>query len=384
MIKSNGTILITGDFCPVNRTSSLITVGGERPLFNDFLAFTKDKDISVTNLECPLTETEAEIDKYGPAMKASANVARILSAAGFNLVTLANNHIMDYGIKGLKSTLKACEANNMNYVGVGDSQTEARKIFYARAGSFNVAILNFAENEFSTTQGRYPGANPLDPINNYGDILEAKTNADYVIVIVHGGNELFNLPSPRIKKTFHFFAEAGASAIFLHHAHCYSGYEIYKGTPIFYGLGNFIFDKPLKRNQPWNYGYAVELNLTGNLIFNIIPYDQCGKNIGITLLNDKEKQLFNYNIERLNSIIMDDEKLSMEFEKYCKRVKKVYFSHIEPHSIKLLHSLRNRKLLPSLLSKKKKTLYLNLMRCESHRDVLINLLDSREGLHPEN
>jgi poly-gamma-glutamate synthesis protein (capsule biosynthesis protein) len=377
MITNKGEILITGDFCPINRIGQLVSIGDYNSTFNDFLPFIKDKDLAITNLECPLTETDTKINKYGPSLKAPVETAEILARAGFNLVTLANNHIMDYGSSGLKSTLQACKNNNIKYIGVGESHLEARRIFYTKAGNFTVAILNFAENEFSTTHGNYPGANPLDTIENYHDILEAKANADYVIVIFHGGNEMFDLPCPRIKKTFHFFADAGASAIFGHHTHCYSGYEVYKRVPIFYGLGNFLFDIPNKSDSAWNRGYAVELFLNNKITFNIIPYVQCSNRSGIRLMNDEENKLFYENITHLNSIILEDELLQNEFEKYCSRSKRLYFSLLEPHSIRLFHFLRNRKLFPSLLSKNKKTIYLNLLRCESHRDVLLNLLDKR-------
>jgi poly-gamma-glutamate synthesis protein (capsule biosynthesis protein) len=373
-------ILITGDFCPVNRISDLILHEKFEAVFNDFLPVIKDKELSITNLECPLTDTGKKINKYGPLLKGSINTAKALSIAGFKLVTLANNHIMDYGINGLQSTIGTCKKNSIDYVGAGENYYKARQIYYAKVGNHNVAILNFAENEFSTTHGNFPGANPFDLVENFRDISEAKANADYVIVIFHGGHEMFDLPSPRIKNTFHFYVEAGASAIFAHHAHCYSGYEIYKGAPIFHGLGNFIFDNPDKQNSNWNSGFAIEVVLDNKLNYNIIPYMQCDQHIGIKLMDSHEKELFYDNISRLNSIILNDELLNIEFEKYCNRVRKMYFSFLEPHSNKFLHFLRNRKLFPSLISKNKMTLYLNLIRCESHREIIINLLDKRESV----
>jgi poly-gamma-glutamate synthesis protein (capsule biosynthesis protein) len=95
-------------------------------------------------------------------------------------------------------------------------------------------------------------------------------------------------------------------------------------------------------------------------------------------MQDDGNKTFFDDIERINNIISDDDLLKKEFDKYCDRVRKMYLSYLEPHSIKALHFLRNKGFLPSVLSKGKRTLYLNLMRCESHRDVLINLLESRD------
>ncbi len=370
-------ILITADFCPVNRIKDLIEIGDHKSVFNDFLPVIRDCDLAITNLECPLTTDNEGITKRGPSHKGSPKAAEVLSKAGFKLVTLANNHIMDYGVSGLRNTLDTCERNGIQWVGAGENYESARKAFYLRQGEHTISILNFTENEFSTTQGNTPGANPLDLIGNYHDIRKARESSDFVIVIVHGGHEMYELPSPRIKKTFHFFAEAGASAIIAHHTHCYSGYEIHNGVPIFYGLGNFVFDSPGKKADLWNHGFAIELFLNDPINFKMIPYEQCGQKIGIRLLNDLEKGIFEKNIERLNSIIRDDYLLLTEFSKFCLSVKKMYFSYLEPHSVNLLHYLRNRKLFPSFLTGRKKTLLLNLIRCESHSDILIKLLDRK-------
>lgn len=376
----NPSILITGDFCPVNRTADLISEAKIELLFNDFLSFVKNAGLAVTNLECPLTDSKSKISKSGPALKAPFDTAEILSKAGFNLVSLANNHIMDYGPTGLTSTLDACNHYNIGHVGAGAGLDQARAAFITKQGNTKIAILNFAENEFSTTNDNHYGSNPIDPVENYYDILKAKRDADHVIVIVHGGHEMYNLPSPRIKSTFRFYADAGASVILSHHAHCYSGYEVFKGVPIFYGLGNLVFDKPSRRNSPWNYGYAVELFIDKSVTFSVIPYEQSNAKPGVRLLEGKDKREFHDNIEYLNSIISDDALLKAEFVKYCNKVKERYLSFLEPHSFNLIHSLRSRRLFPSLLTGKKKTLYLNLMRCESHREVLLNLLDTRESL----
>ncbi len=369
-------ILVTGDFSPVNRISDLIFLEKFDDVFGDFIPILKNKDLAITNLECPLINNGETIKKTGPILRGPVTSAKALSNSGFNLITLANNHIMDYGFRGLKSTIDACNEYDLDFIGAGENYLKAKQIYYKKIGEAKIAILNFAENEFSTTNGNFPGANPLDPIENYYDIITAKENSDHVILIIHGGHETYDLPCPRIKKLFRFYAHIGASAIFAHHSHCYSGYEIYNGVPIFYGLGNFIFDKPDKSFTSWNYGYAVELILSDILNFKVIPYEQCNENPGIKLLNKNEEHTFYNNIKRLNSIILDDFLLQNEFDKFTEKVKRRYFSYIEPHSIKLFHYLRNRNLFPSFLSKKKKRLYLNLMRCESHREMLIKILDS--------
>jgi poly-gamma-glutamate synthesis protein (capsule biosynthesis protein) len=68
-------------------------------------------------------------------------------------------------------------------------------------------------------------------------------NSNYTILIVHGGHETFEYPRPRMKKLYRYFIDVGVDVVIGHHTHCFSGHEIYKGKPIFYSLGNFVFDQ---------------------------------------------------------------------------------------------------------------------------------------------
>ena len=254
-------ILFTGDFCPINRVEDVILMGDFLALSNDFLPIIQSADLAITNLECPITDSQMIISKTGPALKASPRAAEFLNQAGFNLVTLANNHIMDFGLDGLHSTLKVLESNNISYVGAGNTLRDANRSFQTKIKGKSIAIINIAENEFSTTHGDYPGANPLSLVSNYHTINEAKSNNDFVIVIYHGGNEEYNLPSPRLKETLRFYVEAGASTVVAHHSHRYSGYEIYKDSPIFYGLGNFLFDYKDNTGIEWQHGIALLIKI---------------------------------------------------------------------------------------------------------------------------
>jgi len=361
----------------VNRIEQIAEEKRYELIFNDFASVLEQGDFNITNLECPLYNGNESSTKIGPILKVRENFVDILKEGKFHLITLANNHIMDFGINGLKSTMKICRKERIDFVGVGLNLYEARRIFYRTINGIHIAILNFAENEFSTTQGDYPGANPLNPIINFYDIQEARKIADFVFVIVHGGNEYYQLPSPRIQETYRFFIDAGADSVISHHAHCYSGYEIYKSKPIFYGLGNFVFDSFTgTRHGTWTEGFAVCFSINDGVIsFSLYPYTQ-GKedDPGVHLMKDSHLDLFYKNIDSLNRIICDPEMVKSEYQKFIKS-QKTYLTYIEPYSNRYLIALHKRGLLPSLLSKKKKKFLLNLVRCEAHRDILIGLLN---------
>jgi poly-gamma-glutamate capsule biosynthesis protein CapA/YwtB (metallophosphatase superfamily) len=350
-------ILITGDFYGGYRIEELILNKKFIQLFNDFLPFIRNANIAITNLEAPLLKNGNPIKKTGPAIKAIPETIEAMKYAGFNLLTLANNHIMDFGAEGLLNTLKLCDENEISFIGAGENYQKASQTLYKEINDLKIAFINFTENEWSTTTNNIAGANPLNPIANYYKIQEAKALTDFVIVIVHGGHETYNLPSPRMKETYRFFVDAGADAVIGHHTHCYSGYEVYKGAPIFYSLGNFLFDSKTTRPESWHSGFAVRLFLSKieRPSFEIIPYLQSMHIVGVKILHDQEKVNFNNELEKLNAIIQDDNLLEKKFIDFMDgELAKTYRSFLEPISKKPLRLLQKLGVLPSLLSKKKR------------------------------
>ncbi|MCX6238338.1 MAG: CapA family protein [Bacteroidia bacterium] len=190
-MNEEASILITGDYCPINRIEELSDKNQVELIFNDLLPFIQKADLSITNFESPATQTNKPIAKYGPVLKVQSSALKILKSAGFDLVTLANNHILDYGEEGLKNTIDSCAVYSIEYTGAGNNNLEARRIFYKLIKGVKIAILNIAENEFGTTANDSYGAAPLDPIQNYYDIQKAKQSADYIFVIIHGGHEMY-------------------------------------------------------------------------------------------------------------------------------------------------------------------------------------------------
>jgi len=330
------------------------------------------------DLECPLTKSESARPKTGPHQKAHPECIKILTKANIHLAVMANNHIMDYDAKGALDTLELCNANDINTVGIGLSQEHTRQPFSSIIKNKRIAILNFADNEFLSTPDGTLNCNPLNPVQCFYDIKTARQNHDYLIVILHAGNEFYELPSPRTKKLFRYIIDIGADVIISHHTHAFSGYEIYRSKPIFYGLGNFIYDWPGKINSPWNKGYVARLQISDKTEFELIPLKQSNEKPGVFHLDAEETEAFLKEINRLNMIIEDNRQLEAEFQKYCDSVFPMYDAFIEPYFGKHITALRKRGLFPKLLSRRKRLLLLNITRCESHRDVLLRLLKRYE------
>src|SRR5690606_26034950 len=207
-------LFIGGDFCPVGRNAELIDQGKFDEILGDLYSSMQDVDLCILNLESPLTHSNDTISKSGPNIQGNPNAVSLLNHAGVNLVTLANNHIMDFGVKGLADTLEVCKTHNIDTVGVGLTKTQRSQPFVQEINGKKLVILNFAENEFNKIGEA--GANTINLIENFNQIKEAKKSADFLMVIVHGGREHYQLPTPDVRERYRFFAEVGADLIVAH------------------------------------------------------------------------------------------------------------------------------------------------------------------------
>lgn len=365
-------ILIAGDFAPRARLTQQIEKRNFGDVFSENLRkIIKSADFSFVNFESPIVEDSFRpITKCGPNLCCKAEAAEAVKYSGFSCVTMANNHILDYGVKGLRKTVECCESQGLGVVGVGNNLKEAEKVLYLSKDNKMLAVINCCEHEFSIATDKEAGANPLNPIRQFYLIKEAKKQADYVLVIVHGGHEHYQLPSPRMQETYRFFIDAGADAVVNHHQHCYSGYEIYKEKPIFYGLGNFCFDEEGMRNCSWNEGYMVMIVFTADgIAYELHPYTQCDKEAKVTLIMDNAA--FLKEIDKLNSIIRNHTLLKKECDKYYMTTTNFYNTMLQPYENRVLNKLFRMGLLPSVISKRKKTWMLNNINCESHHDRFV-------------
>lgn len=374
-------ILISGDYCPIGRTVELLKQKNFERIFNGFEQIVSSVDFSVVNFECPVTTSTSKINKTGPCIKTEdVNSLRALQFAGFNLLTLANNHIQDYSGQGVMDTIRNAQAMGFDIVGAGSSQREALRPFIQDIEGIKVGFINIAENEFCAATDTVPGAYTFDLIDNLKEIKKLRLDVDKIILIYHGGREHYQLPTPDQRKRFRFFIENGVDGIVAHHTHCVSGYEYYDGKPIIYSLGNFIFDYKKKYQKGiWTEGMSVILSLGNkddNFEIELIPHVQ-GREEDSTLhiLEGKEKELFMKKVENLSAIIQDDKKFSGEWQKYLNTQKTFYLPSMYVRNF-FIRALFFKGILPvSLLKSKHNKLLLNLMRCEAHHEISKNILN---------
>lgn len=369
-------ILIAGDFCDKLRVKDVVQKKQYGKLFDNVKDTIKDNDFSIVNFEFPIySKNAAPIFKTGPNFYGEDNSIEAIKYAGFNICTLANNHILDLGEMCCAETIDKIQKAAIKTVGAGRNAEEVQKNLYISDNQQKVAIINCCEHEFSTVEDKHIGANPLNIINQYYAIREAVEKSDAVIVIVHGGHEHYQLPSPRMKETYRFFIEAGADAVICHHQHCYSGYEFYKGKGIFYGLGNFLFDHKEYRNTKWNYGYMVQINISENTSTCIIPYKQCSDDVGVVILTGDEKLQFDNRICELNNIIQDNTYLISRWKDFTSKALKSYMTIFEPYESRVPMGLFLHQVLPSTIGLNRLKKIVNYLNCESHYDCLKEVVE---------
>tara|TARA_R100000306_G_C4380803_1_gene144223 strand:- start:4409 stop:5524 length:1116 start_codon:yes stop_codon:yes gene_type:complete len=358
-------LLITGDLV-VNQAYNVNRISDEiRVLF-------KQSDYSIVNLEAPVTHNSSKIIKTGPHLKSNKkSTLDVLKYLNIDAVTLANNHILDYDEKGVIDTLTFCNENKIQTVGAGKSIEEAAKTLFISTPKGKIAIVNFAENEWASATNTTAGANPMNIIDNVTQIKEARKMADFVFLIIHGGHEYYNLPSPRMQKQYRFYAEQGADIVIGHHTHCISGNEVYNGVPIYYSLGNFLFTSA-NSYEDWYLGFVLEIEINNDQITtNLHPIKQQKQDFALSLLNNDEKDSMLNRAIDYNKIIIDIEKLSAEWNKHIENKYDTYMNYWSPLSFIKNHFIRLifNKLGMKAINKSGIALKLNLMRCEAHSDI---------------
>jgi poly-gamma-glutamate capsule biosynthesis protein CapA/YwtB (metallophosphatase superfamily) len=374
-------INIAGDLF-LGRRLEPIAINNPNTLFdNEIVQLFNASDFNILNLESPLTNSgdEYKILKTGPNLKAAPKTICALNSIRTDLVTLANNHIYDYGEKGLTDTLEICKKNNIATVGAAVSLDKASNIFFRKINEITIAVVNISENEWCNANDKHGGANPMNIIANTNSIKEARLKADIVILIIHGGHEYYNYPSPRMVEQYRFYAQGGASAIISHHSHCISGYEVFEEVPIFYGLGNFLFDTETE-TKGWHEGILVNLQISPqkNITWDLHPYKQCKENLRVELLDNNEKLAVENKINHINSTIADPEKLKEKFNELVESQKKYILSMFST-SYFINHkyfrsAIRRLGLERFFLRRIQLKSILNYSRCEAHKDITFEVL----------
>lgn len=233
-----------GDVIFASTVETLLKKNGYDYPYPDLLDELAKPDITAANLETPVTLKGSE-QKKEYTYRSHPDALAAFKAAGFDVVNLANNHIMDYGTEGLLDTLSYLDKAGILRTGAGVDDQEAYKPAIIEKNGIKVAFLGFSHKvpDPSWKAGRNkPGTTQLyDPKQAMDAIALAKKNADLVVVMAHWGIERDDKPQDIHRKMAKSFIDAGADLIIGTHPHVLQSLEAYKGKWIAYSLGNFLF-----------------------------------------------------------------------------------------------------------------------------------------------
>lgn len=220
--------------------------------WTDVQAIMQEADYSVVNLETSVSTGGTTKKKKGYGFRSHPDTVEGLANAGINVVSLANNHVMDFGKEALYETLEVLEQYTIHYVGAGKNGAEAEELKVIKKKGVTVGFLNFTSIipwEKWTAAEHEPGAAGFR-MNQYDHLLEhvelAKKKVDILVLLLHWGQEYAVNPSEKQIQLAHEAIDFGADIIVGHHPHVLQGVEFYHEKPIFYSIGNFVF---LKNNE---------------------------------------------------------------------------------------------------------------------------------------
>ena len=316
-------------------------------------------DFSVINLETTfgIADQHTPIKKHGPNQISSPVFIKYIEALMPGAACLANNHTGDFGEEPLFNTIRALSELRIKSFGAGKNIHDAYKPIYVEQNGVRIAIIGVCENEFGTAKEDKAGSAGYSLGMTTAAIQSAIAGGYMPIIFFHGGNEHCPFPSPAKKELYRHFVDIGAVAVVAMHTHCPQGYEIYRGAPIIYSMGNFYFPAPPYPTKPrfkvWSYGYMSVIsfeNQTADL--EIIPYRQDFD--GIHVLQGEELSFFKEYLKAISMPIANDDLLQKYFDAWC--IKEMPLSRL-----KNFCNLENSNFAGIK----------NLLWCEAHNDALM-------------
>jgi poly-gamma-glutamate capsule biosynthesis protein CapA/YwtB (metallophosphatase superfamily) len=251
-------------------------------------------DFNIANLETTFSKDGVKAAKAFNFQSDPSNVEALVQA-NIRVVNLANNHILDYGIKGLKETIRTLNAVNIKHTGAGLTLNQAQYPAYITKKDINFAILGFTDNEPSwAARENKAGVNYITTqetsIATIRPLIQmVKKNADIVIVSLHGGPNWDERPSRKFQKFAHKLLDAGVDIIHGHSPHIFQGVEIYKNKLIMYSTGDFIDDyatDEIMRNDQ-SFFFLVTVDKKGLKELRLIPVTNKNMQVNKAPLGDR-------------------------------------------------------------------------------------------------
>lgn len=225
--------------------------------------FFNKNDYNIINFESPIT-TSTKTEKGALAHRSDPEALEYIKQNIKNpVLSLANNHMMDFGPKGLLDTIKNVKSAKIKYLGAGKNEEEATN-YIVLGEEVKVGVIAFQYKDYLIASSDSCGtAQDKHKKLIKQKVKELKSKVDWVVIVYHGGEEFINAPMPYTRKKLKKMLSWGADIVVAHHPHTVQGYEKFGKKMIFYSLGNFIFDTDFQRAQKGtDRGICIKIEFT--------------------------------------------------------------------------------------------------------------------------
>lgn len=253
-------------------------------------------DIMMVNHEFACSDRGAPLSGKTFTFRAKPEAALELERLSVDIVSLANNHVYDYGETALLDTLEILEQCGIPYVGAGRNLEEAKKIVYFQTGEMQIAYVSATQIERSYVYTKEatetaPGVlRTFEPTAFLEVIRKAKETSDFVVVYVHWGTEGTDQFGADQRQLGYQYVDAGADLVIGDHPHCLQGIEFYRGVPIVYSMGNYWFN-----SKTQNTGLVeADVSKEGILELRFVPCLQKGCRTALIQDEAGKQQVFRY------------------------------------------------------------------------------------------
>ena len=259
-------------------------------LLNEFIK----ADVAMVNQEFPFSNRGSKMPNKQYTFRTNPKYVSVFTDMGIDVVSLANNHTLDYGRDAFSDTLTVLDNAGIEYIGGGENYDRSKQAFTTEVEGKKITYL--AASRVLPVADWYAKPNKSGLFQTYDpkalceEIKKAEGYSDFTVVYVHWGKEHHSMPEKYQRDMAKQYIDAGADAVIGCHTHCLQGMEFYKGRPIVYSLGNFMFGYSIKSTML----YKIVLN-GDDISVNITPCKSSSyKTYPITDEKEKEKFLIDY------------------------------------------------------------------------------------------
>jgi poly-gamma-glutamate capsule biosynthesis protein CapA/YwtB (metallophosphatase superfamily) len=292
------TVLVASDWAPIRAFDSIIKSDPET-VYGDMLPVLRAADLRIVNCECVFTSLDKPVWKSGAVFKGEPDHVRGLVAVPFEVACLANNHVFDFGVQGFQESLKVLHGQGIKTVGAGLTEEQAHQPLDLEWNKNRITIINISEGEDLTASKDGPGVYGWDLERARSQIRRSKRRGRCVFVIAHCGLEYIPFPPAYIVAAFRSLADAGADCVIGHHPHVPQGIERYRGKPIAYSLGNFVFYQ-LTDLYYRKIGFCLRVRVDGTAVVGIDLHPYRITESGLMRLGAREEKQFHRQIARIS------------------------------------------------------------------------------------